>query len=231
VPLAGLIVGGVLMLGGAAAAVQLTMHPFSHNEHISNTAHVSEPSAHRSPSASTSAATGAATVTPSPSSSISAQSASPPATPATEQQAAATLAVMLSQSVSDRTAITQAVSDVQNCGPSLNQDPQVFESSASSRGALLTELASMPGRSTLPTPLLQDLAGAWQASIAADKDFAKWANDEITQGCVPNDTADPGAVAANGPDTQATKDKQAFVSLWNPIATQYGLTTYQWDQL
>ena len=138
---------------------------------------------------------------------------------------------MLSQSVSDRTAIVQAVSDIETCGSSLNQDPQVFESAASSRRTLLTELASMPGASALPTPMLQDLTGAWQASIAADTDFARWANDEIAHGCVRNDTSDRGSVAANGPDAQATADKQAFVSMWNPIATQYGLSMYTVGQL
>jgi hypothetical protein len=37
--------------------------------------------------------------------------------------------------------------------------------------------------------------------------------------------------AATDPDNQAATDGMAFVSLWNPIATQYGLATYQWDQL
>ena len=138
---------------------------------------------------------------------------------------------MLSQSVSDRTAIVNAVSDIETCGPSLNQDPQIFESAASSRRMLLTELANMPGASTLPAPMIQDLTSAWQASIAADTDFARWANDETTHGCVQNDTSDPGSVAANGPDAEATADKQAFVSMWNPIAAQYSLTTYAWDQL
>jgi hypothetical protein len=238
VPLAGVIAGGVLVLGGAAAAVLLTMHPFSHGETISNAGSTSKASAHRSPSASTSAAIGAAAATATSTPSVSGSSpsaspasASPAATQATEQQAAANLAGMLSQSVSDRTAISQAFSDLTRCGPSLNQDPQVFESAASSRRTLLTELASMPGRSALPAPMLQDLTSAWQASIAADKDYAQWANNEITKGCVPNDTSDPGAVAANGPDTAATTDKQAFVNLWNQLATQYGLTTYQEGQL
>jgi hypothetical protein len=34
-----------------------------------------------------------------------------------------------------------------------------------------------------------------------------------------------------GPDNQATIDKKAFVSAWNPVATRYGLSTYQWNQL
>jgi hypothetical protein len=138
---------------------------------------------------------------------------------------------MLSQSVSDRTAIVQAVNVIETCGSSLSQDPQVFESAASSRRVLLTDLANLAGASALPSSMLQDLTSAWQASIAADTDFARWANDEITHGCVPNDTSDPGSVAANAPDAEATTDKQAFVSMWNPIAAQYHLTTYAWDQL
>jgi zinc-ribbon domain len=229
-PLPGLIGGSILVLGGVAAAVILTVHPFSHSETFRNAASSSGNSAHQSRSANT-----AAGGTSTPGSPVSAQSlpATGPstATQVTEQQAAQSLSGMLSQSVSDRTAIVQAVSDIETCGSSLNQDPQVFESAASSRRTLLTQLANMPGASALPAPMLQDLTSAWQASIAADTDFAQWANDEITHGCVQNDTSDPGSVAANGPDAEATTDKQAFVGMWNPIATQYGLTTYAWNQL
>jgi hypothetical protein len=218
------------VLGGAAAAVILTVHPFSHSQLVSDAASASVSPAHRSPTA------GAATATPASGAPSSAQSASPASSPSatapvTEQQAAQSLGEMLAQSVSDRTAITQAVHDVEDCGPSLNQDPQVFQSAASSRRTLLTELASMAGASTLPAPMIQDLSGAWQASMAADNDFAQWANDEITHTCVQNDTSDPGWVAAKGPDTQATTDKKAFVGMWYSVATQYGLTTYTWEQL
>ena len=221
------------MLGGAAAAVVLAVHPFSHSQLVSDAASASVSSAHRSPTAA------AATVPSASGSPAAAQSAYPasspsataPVTAVTEQQAAQRLGAMLAQSVSDRTAITQAVHDVDACGPSLNQDPQVFQSAASSRRTLLTELASMAGASTLPAPMLQDLSGAWQASMAADNDFAQWANDEITNTCAQNDTSDPGLVAAKGPDNQATTDKKAFVSMWDQVATQYGLTTYTWEQL
>ncbi|MGH3294216.1 MAG: hypothetical protein ACRDP7_20660 [Trebonia sp.] len=218
------------MLGGAAAGVILAVHPFSHSQLVSDSASTSASSAHQSPAAS--AASAAASLVPAQSASPASSPSAPSATaPVTERQAAQSLGEMLAQSGSDRTAITQAVSDVKDCGPSLNQDPQVFQSAASSRRTLLTELANMAGASTLPAPMLQDLSGAWQASMNADKDFAQWANDEITHPCVQNDSSDPGAVAANGPDAQATTDKQAFVSMWDPIAAQYGLTTYTWEQL
>jgi len=73
--------------------------------------------------------------------------------------------------------------------------------------------------------------GAWQNSIKADQDFAQWAQDEVSNDCTTNAQSDPNAQAAVAPDDQATADKKAFVSPWNPIATQYGLPTYQWNQL
>ena len=41
----------------------------------------------------------------------------------------------------------------------------------------------------------------------------------------------PHAQAAAEPDAQATTGKQSFVGQWNPIATRYGLPTWQWNQL
>lgn len=220
------------MLGGAAAAVVLTVHPFSHNQALKDSASTSRAAAHQSPPA-TAPAAGPATAVSSPSSPVVSQSASPAGTQVTEQQAAQNLAGMLSQSGSDRTAIRQAYNDVQACGPSLASDPQVFEKAADSRRALLAQLSSMPGASALPAPMLQDLTSAWQASIATDQDYAQWANDEISQGCSADDSSDRALAAANGPggpNDQATADKQDFVSLWNPIAAQYGLSTYTSDQ-
>ena len=219
-PLAGMIAGGVLVLGGVAAAVILTMHPFSHTNDASTYAS----SAHRSVPTSSVAAT-SATGSPVSTSSSSA------AAQVTEEQAAQTLNGMLAQSVPDRTAVTRAVTDVETCGPSLNQDSQIFQNAASSRSTLLTDLANMSGASALPAPMIQDLTGAWQASMTADEDFAQWTDDEITHGCTQNYTSNANFAAATGPDDQATTDKKAFVSLWNPIATQYGLTTYAWNQL
>ena len=160
-------------------------------------------------------------------------SSTPASSPAqvTEQQAANNLAGLLAQSVKDRSSITAAVNDVNACGPTLSQDSQTFQSAAAHRQQLLSQLASLPGRSVLSAAMIQALTGAWQASAAADQDFGKWAQDEVTRGCTQNDQADTNFQAATGPDDQATTDKKAFVSQWNPVALQYGLTQYQWDQL
>jgi hypothetical protein len=218
----------------AAAATLFLLHPFSNHETVSNagnsTRQTSTPAlAQASSSASASTAT---SVSSSPSGSVpDTTSASPSPTPVTEQQAASSVASMLSSSVADRTSIDDAYNDVDNCGPNLNADPGVFTRAANSRRAILASLTTMPGRSALPPALLSDLTQAWQASIAADQGFVRWANDEITQGCVAHDTNDPGYQSTVTPDNEATQDKTDFTAEWNPIAARYGLTTYQQDQL
>jgi len=166
----------------------------------------------------------------SPTTGPTASSGAPPSQ-ATREHAAQGLSALLVQSATDRSSIENAVSDVSQCGTDLSQDAQTFQSAATSRQDLLSELGNLTGRSSLPTQMLQALSSAWQASAQADQDFAQWAQDEASQGCTPNDQSDPNYQAATGPDDQATIDKKAFVSLWNPIAAQYGLPTYQWDQL
>jgi hypothetical protein len=212
----GLLIGLVTFLAAAAvaAAVVLIAHPF--NTGTTPVAATSSTGVPVSPTTS-------APVSPT-------ASASSSAVP-TEQQAAQNLAGLLSQSVSDRRAIVAAVNDVNTCGSNLSQDPQTFQSAATSRQSLLNQLASLSGRAALPSNMLAALTSAWQNSIQADQDFAKWAQDE-SAGCTSGtEPTDSNAKAATGPDNQATIDKKAFVGLWNPIATQYQLTTYRWNQL
>jgi hypothetical protein len=152
-------------------------------------------------SASTTATPSSATATP------SSQSA---------QQAAASLAGFLAQSATDRSSAVNAVNSVSQCGPTLSKDPQILETAAAARQPLLSQLASLPGRSALPGQMLQVLTSAWQASATADRDFAQWAQDELSEGCTQKDRADPNFQAAAAPDAQATTDKKALVNLWNP---------------
>jgi hypothetical protein len=209
----------VLSVAVVAALVVflVRLHPFNHHATVNDGANSA---------GSTAPASAAATRGPAVSASRSASSAA-----VTEQQAASTVAGMLTSSVADRTAIDNAYNDVDGCGPNLDSDAAVFTRAANSRRAMLARLASMPGRAALPPALLSDLANAWQASLAADQDLATWAGDEAAQGCVPDDTSDPGYQATATPDNEANQAKTAFVAQWNPLATNYGLTTYQQDQL
>ena len=167
---------------------------------------------------------------PSAVSSPASAAVSSPAVPS-RRQAAQALAALLAQSGTDRTAVTQAVSAVADCSPGLSQDETIFSSAASSHQALLGKLAALPDRSALPASMLQDLTTAWHASGEADQDFAKWAQDEISQGCSTNYQSDASYQATTVPDDQATKDKKAFVALWTAIANEYGLPLYQYNQI
>ena len=155
----------------------------------------------------------------------------PASSQAALRQAAVRLSGLLAQSVTDRAAVVDAVADVRGCGPSLRQDARTFARAAGSRQLLLSRLGSMPGRSLLPAAMLQDLTGAWQASAQVDTDLARWAGDEIARGCHRNSGSDASLRASYAPDGQASAGKQAFASLWDPVATRYGLTVYQWNQL
>jgi hypothetical protein len=146
------------------------------------------------------------------------------------RQAAVRLSGLLAQSVTDRAAVINAVADVRGCGPSLPQDARTLAKAASSRQRLLARLGSMPGRSELPAALLQDLAGAWQASAQVDTDLSRWAEDNIARGCHHGSRSDAGLRASYAPESQAAASKLAFARLWNPVARQYGLTTYQRNQ-
>ena len=153
------------------------------------------------------------------------------ASPARQRAAATGLAALLARSVADRDAIVNADVDASHCGPALSGDPQTLRSGARARQVLLRRLASLPGRSALPAGMIQALSSAWRASITVDQDLARWAQDEVTQGCKHGNPRDPNLQASNGPDQQATAGKTAFVSMWNPIAAKYGLTSYQTSQL
>jgi hypothetical protein len=165
------------------------------------------------PTASTTAGS-----TPSTSASATAQSKQ------AEKQAAARLAALLPQSGKDRTAVVSAYGNVQGC-KMLPQAVTTFNTAAQNRQALLSKLASLPGRSALPAALLSDLKQAWQASAQADGDYAKWAQAAINH-CKKGNPKDPSLTASFGPDSQATNGKTSFVKLWNPIATKFGLQTF-----
>ena len=146
------------------------------------------------------------------------------------RQAAVRLSGLLAQSVTDRAAVIDAAADVRGCGPSLRQDARTFARAASSRQRLLSRLGSLPGRSLLPAAMLKDLTGAWQASAQVDIDLARWADDMVAGGCHRNSRSDARLRASYVPQGQAAAGKQAFASLWNPVARRYGLTTYQPNQ-
>jgi hypothetical protein len=147
------------------------------------------------------------------------------------RQAAVQLSGLLALSVTDRADVIDAAEDVRGCGPSLRHDARTFAGAASSRQRLLSRLGSLPGRSLLPAAMLQDLTRAWRASAQVDTDLARWAEGKNAHGCHRNSRPDAALRASYVPEGKAIANKQAFASLWNPVAIRYGLTTYRPNQL
>jgi hypothetical protein len=157
-----------------------------------------------------------------------------PAAPAAtnpEQEQASQLANLLGNSTVDRSQVVAAVADIANCG-NLQSDETTLRQAQTSRQNLLTQLQSL-ALTSLPPGLTTDLSNAWSASASSDGYYAGWAADESTSfnGCTSNDTGDSNYQGASSSDVQATTAKDAFVTEWNPVAQQFGLTTYQANQL
>ncbi len=220
-----------LVLAAITVPVMLVAHPFG--GYRPGTGPTPPPAtASGAPASPASPSSGAPASPASPSSDAPASplTAAPTAT-ATAQQAAESVASLLAQSVADRTAVDHAYDDVRSCGPDLSADTQAFQNAAASRQQLISQLADLPSRSVLPPQMLRKLSGAWQASVAADSDYAQWALDEGDGTCVPDDTADPNFQAALSPSEQAVQDKLAFARLWNQLADSYELAHYGQGQL
>ena len=90
----------------------------------------------------------------------------------TQQQAATSLAGLLSQSGTDHADVNAAVSNVEGC-KGLTADAQTFNKAATNRRTLLTKLAQLPGRSALPAAMISNLTNGWQASATVDADLAQ----------------------------------------------------------
>jgi hypothetical protein len=171
---------------------------------------------------SNSAGSGTAGATPTASSSTG-------TTALTQQQAATSLAGLLSQSGTDHSDVNAAVTDVEGC-KGLPADAQTFSKAAANRGTLLSKLAALPGRSALPAAMISDLTSGWQASATVDADLAKWASAEVGH-CKKNDLKNPAYAASLPYDSKATNGKTSFVEQWNRLARKYGLAAYQPSQI
>ena len=205
-----------LLVGGGVAGV-LIAHPFSTPglREAASTGPRPGPPGGSSPGTggSTSAASPAASGTGSTATSAT---ASPSATAVTEQQAATQRG---RDAVAERRrprGDSTAASDVGQLRAKPGRGPQGVRPRGELTAVAALQPGRLPGRAALPPALVSDLTKAWQASIAADQAYAKWANDELAKRCVPNDTTDPGYQATNTPNQQATTYKTAFVAAVEP---------------
>jgi serine/threonine protein kinase len=171
--------------------------------------------------ASSSVTSTAASPSVSPSSSSSSQ---PPGT-----AAMATLASYLGQSAAVRPTVQAAISNVQNCSEKPSTAAATIQQAITTRQGILQGLQTV-SVSGLPngTQLVSALTTAMQNSLNADTDYHAWMADLVNTGntCGSNPNQDSNYVNGGTASSDATTSKNAFLSLWNPMAPTYGQQTY-----
>jgi gamma-glutamyltranspeptidase / glutathione hydrolase len=164
---------------------------------------------------------------PAPSPSVSPSSSSPSQPPGTA--AMATLASYLRQSAAVRPTVQAAISNVQNCSEDPSTAAATIQQAITTRQGILQGLQTL-SVSGLPngTQLVSALTTAMQNSLNADTDYHAWMADLVSSGntCGSNPNQDSNYVNGGTASSDATTSKNAFLSLWNPMAPTYGQQTY-----
>jgi serine/threonine protein kinase len=164
---------------------------------------------------------------PAASPSVSPSSSSPSQPPGTA--AMATLASYLRQSAAVRPTVQAAINNVQNCSESPSHAEATVQQAITTRQGILQGLQTL-SVSGLPngTQLVSALTTAMQDSLNADNDYHAWMADLVSSGntCGSNPNQDSNYVNGGTASSDATTSKNAFLSLWNPMAPTYGQQTY-----
>ena len=173
-----------------------------------------------------------ASVSPSVTSPAASPSVSPsssaPSQPA-GTAAMATLASYLRQSAAVRPTVQAAINNVQNCSENPSNAEATVQQAITTRQGILQGLQTL-SVSGLPngTQLVSALTTAMQNSLNADNDYHAWMADLVSSGntCGSNPNQDSNYVNGGTASSDATTSKNAFLTLWNPMAPTYGQQTY-----
>ena len=141
----------------------------------------------------------------------------------------ATLASYLSQSANVRPNVSNAVNGVQGCTVSPADGETTIEQAITTRQNILQGLQTLSvGALPNGAQLVSALRTAMQNSLDADNDYHAWMADLISSGntCGSNPNQDSNYVNGGTASSDATTSKDAFLSLWNPMAPTYGQQTY-----
>ena len=135
----------------------------------------------------------------------------------------AILQPLIQQSGAARQAVQQAVQEVQGCRTDPNAAATTAQQSAQVRSGFLNriqglDVSAIPNGSTMISHLENGLTD----SIQADNSYGHWMQFVASSGC--NRTAKYNSDYKNAEtqDSQADTAKSSFVSMWNPLAAQYG---------
>jgi serine/threonine-protein kinase len=219
-------VGAVAVVGAAATVAFLLLGHGNHaaqandlGRHTTVVQHSRRTASSSAPVPSTSAPSTPATSSPaSLPSTTPAVGTTPAPDPAASAQATA-VSNLLASGNGSADSLNAAVNDVVNCG-NIASDIGEIQSVKSQRQNEYAQAQSIQ-MSDLPDPgvLKSDLLQALNYSIAADSGYLAYANQMESSNCQAGSQA-----AAQAADTQAVTYKTQFLSLWNPIAGEYGLT-------
>ena len=155
------------------------------------------------------------TPSPTPSSSTG------PASALASRQAAAVSNLLIS-SAATRKALEGAVSAVRNCS-TLRSATRRIQTVVNQRSTEYSRASALPMAALANGAAVKsDLLAALRASLNADRDYLRWARQQIASGCTPaaQSSAYNAAISSDG---QAGAAKQAFVQVWNPVAAKYGV--------
>jgi len=88
------------------------------------------------------------------------------------------------------------------------------------------QVGAIPNGATLKSQLMTAL----QISLNIDNDYLAWARQQQSSGCAVGTNSTYYSDATNA-DSQATADKETFLSTWDPIASTYGLEQFDAGQI
>ncbi len=218
----GVIIGAIGAVAAVAAAAVVAFVLIGHGNHA---AQANDLGRRTSPSTAT-APTSSAATSPSPSTSSTASlpstsTSANPATAAPDPAASAqanTVSTLLNSGSGSADVLNNAVNDVSNCGD-IASDISEIQSVENQRQDEYAQAQSTP-MNDLPNgaQVKSDLVQALHYSLVADQDYLNYANQMETSSCQSGSQA-----AAQAVDGQAVTYKNEFLSLWNPIASEYGL--------
>jgi tRNA A-37 threonylcarbamoyl transferase component Bud32 len=147
---------------------------------------------------------------------------SSPSGPVLAARQAAALGTLLASSAAARAALHQAVAQVGACADlpgAVGKLQDVVNQRSSEYGrapALAT--SALPGGAKVKSALVAALG----SSLKADRDYLAWAREQMTAGCTPTSQSSAYSAAFSA-SRQADAAKQAFVRVWNPVASRYGI--------
>lgn len=141
-------------------------------------------------------------------------------------------ASLVAASVQVRAVVGPIVQQVEACQVNPTSAAHQLTVSASRRQHLISAVDRVPLAAVTAGPTLRrSFVTALASSARADAAFAAWAANVARAGCPGHAPTGAEFRAGLAASVQATADKQRFVSVWNPLAGQYGLPARSPNQL